>query len=122
VIASLSGIAARGHHLPVGARWCLGGAIILLALGAIGGLAVAFPVLAPAVKTARLRETLDDDEQWGASAGNHLRRASRARVGMIDATRKVNQRKAIALRVAIVVSGTGVGLLLAAVVIVLVFR
>jgi hypothetical protein len=107
VIAGLSGIAARGQRLPLGARWGLGAGLILLALGALGGLGVAFPVLAPAVKTGRLRETLDDDGQWAAPAEDYLRRASRARLGMIERTRRVNQRKAIFLRVAIVVSGTG---------------
>lgn len=115
MIASLAGIAARGHRLPAGTRWCLGIGLILLALGALGGLGVAFPVLAPAVKSALLRRTLDDDEQWAAPAEDHLRRASRARIGMVDHTRRVNQRKAIALRVAILVSGTGIVLLLVAV-------
>ena len=119
VIGGLSGIAARGHWLPVGAQWCLGTALVSFAFAAIGGLAVAFPVLAPSVKAEQLGEALGE-EPWAAPADAHLVRASIARVGMIKHTRRLNDRKAIVLRWATCVSAIGICLLLAAVVIVLV--
>jgi hypothetical protein len=119
VIGGLAGIAARGPRLPAGARWCVGGALVLLALGALGGLYVALPKYALAVDTEPLRQTIDDPKLWAAPTEEHLRRSYRAILTMIDSSRAVNGEKAKWLRRAIYCSGGGIVLLLAAVVIVL---
>ncbi len=112
VIGALSGIAARGAELSTAARWTLGGAFVFLALGALGGLAVVFPVRAPVVLTGLLRETFESKAEMEAPREAHLARASRARIGMIDGARRVNERKAWILRAAVAAAFVGVILLL----------
>jgi hypothetical protein len=122
VIGGLSGIAARGHRLPEGAPLCFGAALILLALGALGGLFVALPRDALVVDTEPLRQTIDDPTLWAAPTEEHLRRSYGAILTMIDSSRAVNREKAKWLRRAMYTSGGGIMLILAAVVIVLVRR
>jgi len=118
VIGGLSAVVAKGQTLPILAKWCFATALIFLLVGALSGLAVAFPVLAPSVKVDQLRAAVDD-ETWSASADAQLARASRARAAMIAHTRPINNTKAIVLRWGVLSSGLGIVLLVAAVLVLL---
>lgn len=119
VIAGLAGIAGRGTGLPCASRVLLGLALGALAAGAVLGLTVTYPAAVLAAPTSELRKSLSD-EQWRAPAEEHLRRASRARLEMIETTRKVNGLKTRLLRIGVWCAGAGIVLLLAAVLIALV--
>jgi hypothetical protein len=118
VIGGLAGIAGRGVDLPCATRVLLGLALGALAAGAVLGLAVTYPAAVLVAPTRELAESLEPD-QWEADADEHLRRASRARVRMIETTRRVNRLKVRLLRIGVWSAGAGIVLLLAAVIIAL---
>ncbi len=121
LIGGLASVAAGGSAFRDLQKWLLGLGLGSLGVGALLGLVVAFPFLAPAVRTESLRATLADVQQWARPADAYLAQASEARLDMIDQTRRVNTLKARALRVGVGFAALGIGLLLCAVLSTLIF-
>jgi hypothetical protein len=98
VIGGLLGIASRGQDLPTVSRVALVFAIAALGAGALYGLAVANPtVIEEVLDPDELRDGIDD-EDWKQEAVEHLRRASRARIVVMENAHAENERKGKLLR------------------------
>jgi hypothetical protein len=121
LIGGVASVAAGGSALKDLPKWLLGLGLGSLGLGALLGLVVAFPFLAPAVRTESLRATLADVQQWARPADAYLAQASEARLDMIDQTRRVNTLKARALGVGVGLAALGIALLFCAVLFALIF-
>lgn len=119
MIGGLSGIAARSSELSTGTRVLFGLALTALGAGSLIGLSVAYPKLVPEVLDAEGLGKGLEPEEWGHSADDHLKRASRARVRIIKNARGVNKSKARRLRIGVWFTGAGIILLLAAAVVAL---
>ena len=98
VIGGLLGIAARGQDFPTITRIALVLAIMALAAGALYGLAVAHPsVIEEVLDPDEMRQGIGD-EDWEHDAAEHLRRASRHRIVVIERANAENERKGKLLR------------------------
>ena len=108
-----------GPHLPIASRGLLGLALLAFVLAAVMSLLTNRPrAYRPLGVQADLRKMVS--ELWGISADGALHSIAEYRVGEVDRWRDNNKAKAAHLQRAIALECSGIGLLAASIVVILV--